>query len=455
MEKKYDSLFKIVSDCRPKIISHIPIPSAPQRLREDRCSTAPPQVRRTSSGRGVRSNRNRERREIMDRKMGDSNNAVFLRGAGIMTGGLLCSGCRWIQELNKHPMVETFLDYAPGFIWSLSKWSVGGGIAGLLLAVVVFFALRAVGGFRWKWRYAGYFRLLALVLILLATVIIGILIGANEGLYRGLRQAADSKQMQEDLQAFGKPGADVLGGCYILVAHTSKEMLGDALKEMNETHETRMPTEDQGAGSDYELPPRATPALDALQQHLHQELERFRTDAWQLDLAAMREKARERKKLVIASMLPVVKDSIRADYPTLKEGKDAQMFDWFVDNVGRFMLERAIDNTLTDRRIKGPVDYIWEGLQQAGGNQGDPNTLSYSALAGYLPTRVLYATIVFPVKLFVRGNQTGLVISWVVLILGLVAFFQSCEFIRGHDFHGRSWRWVAGKFKARPKTAES
>ncbi len=401
--------------------------------------------------------------------------ALYCGLVGVLS---LLTGCARIRAFRSNPWVERIITYAPGLTWTLFKWTVGCGVIAIPIALFVFFGLRKVGGFRWKWKHARYARILTGVLILLITVSFGALIGLNEGIYRGLRDVVNSPKFKEELRPVGGSGADVVGAIYIIVARTPVDELTAALKEEQERLKTAdQPAEGDGDDPKVEEGPSSSedgtpsqdpipedealpsdeergPAMLALEKRIEADLETFRKGEWEVDVAVMKKKARETRKRVFDVVLPDVKGSIREEFPGLKQGRDAKILDWFIDTFGEALLTKLLADELERAKLRDPIVMIWEGLEATAKESGNPKTITYDTLCGYLPSRVLYACAVYPTKLAIRGNQTGLLLIWLLIIVLSVVLFQVTEFIRARNLHGRFWAWLKTKIKRDGATAD-
>ncbi|OVE78030.1 hypothetical protein BVX99_00865 [bacterium F16] len=388
-------------------------------------------------------------------------------------GGLLSlvsvlTGCAKIDEFKTNPWGMRLIDHAPGLTWSLVKWTVLGGVIAAPVALLAFFAVRRVGGFRWKWRHAKYMRILTCIGLLLCTVACGALIGFNEGLYRGLRDVVESTALKKDLRPAGGTGADVVGAIYIITVRTPPEELAAVLEQEMATHPPNKATSKENTdGStgedatnvaavapvtneprqdpvdDKDVPPEKTgDARQALETRIQDDLETFRNGEWDVDIRLLENRLKEIKSGALHSVLPGIKDQIRKTLPSLNEGNDAQIFDWFVDTFGEMLLTKIVEDKLADNKLNEPVLMIWDGLESAAGESGNPETISYDTLSGYLPSCALQATLIYPAKGMVRGNQISLAIIWGILLLGLVLLFQLAEFLRSRNILGRTWSRV-------------
>ena len=116
--------------------------------------------------------------------------ALFLPGCGGTPGGTGV-GARILQELAK--------SHGKEFLVETVKWTVLGGLSGLLVAVGLFFGLRAIGGFRWEWRHAKWFRVLTLLWLLLAIPFCTGTVGFFEGMWRGTRIVLERSHLGTDV----------------------------------------------------------------------------------------------------------------------------------------------------------------------------------------------------------------------------------------------------------------
>jgi hypothetical protein len=197
-----------------------------------------------------------------------------------------------------------------------------------------------------------------------------------------------------------------------------------------------------------------TPAMSALEDHVWAELEQFREGVWQVDLEDLNRQAANAKAELIESILPSLREKITEEFPSLEEGRDAQLVDWFVDTLGPKLIENELNDQLEKTGLRDPMALIWAGLEDAARASGDPGKLGHEELAGYLPVRALDVTTVSPMKIATRSNHVGLVLVWGFGLLCIVLAFQSAEFTRRKDWHGRSWRWLKCKVGRGPEASE-
>ncbi len=360
-------------------------------------------------------------------------------------------GCSQIRELKENPWAEAVLDYAPGFFWAICKWTLMCGLAGALIAVPIFFLLRYAGAYRWKWKYAKYFRGCVCVLVVLLTSIFGATIGLNEGIYSGLREVVESQKLMEELKPVGEAGADLVGGLFILVSEIPAEEL---FASMEESGTEGPPVSDEPTPAVDEA--ESTPEDDAnailneqVMDTVQAELERFREGEWELHIAEFKQQLATAQKECFEYGLPALKELIREEYPSLKEGTGAKLLDWLVDTFGEMLITRLVERELDRAGLRDPITLVWEGLDDLAKETGDPNTVSHAELADYLVNRLLHAMVLYPAKVTVRGNQLTLMVTWLLIMMVPIAFFQIAEEMRARGVHERLSAWIKSKMGSR------
>jgi hypothetical protein len=302
------------------------------------------------------------------------------------------------------------------------------------------------------------------------TAVFGALTGLNEGIYRGLDEVVDSPEMKKQLRRVGQPGADVVGALYVLVCRTPAEDLAAVLEESRKRPEGES-LDVAGDSTSEEPEPAATPdpgaiaaavsssdstsgipadtdtvtAMQSLAQGVAADLEAFRSGSWEVNVRELKQRAREVKRDAMDVVLPPIKESIRAEFASLQDGKDAELLDWFIDTFGEKLLTNLVVDEFDQAGLKDPIVMVWEGLEGLARESGDPDAVSHATLAGHLPNRVLHATAVYPTRLMVRGNEVGLIVLWLIGMILPIAFFQAAEISRTRFSGAKILDWLKRK----------
>ncbi len=337
---------------------------------------------------------------------------VRIVGFGLI-GMLVLPGCG-IGQLRDNPWVAKVLDYAPDFMWSMTKWTVGLGLLGLPVAVGCFLALRSLGAYRWQWKHAKYLRFVAFVLVLVSTVALFGLAGMHFGALAGLGGVLESEELKEDLRTVGGAGADLVGGLYVAAPIAMDGLL------------------DKGARA------RMMAAVE-------KELETFRKGEWELDVAEFETRLEGVTESFLETVLPALKQVISEKYPSLAEGKDEKLLDWLLVTFGERLILTIAERRLEKAGLNDPIAMAWAGLDGLASKHGDPATVTHPELAAYLPNRFLHAAVVKPARAAILGNLFGFVVIWIAIMLAVSLSFRGAEYTRARGLHQRAIARLRGR----------
>ncbi len=320
-------------------------------------------------------------------------------------------GCA-IRQLKENPWVAKGLDYAPGFMWSVTKWTVGLGILGLAAGVLCFVVLRRLGAYRWEWKHAFYLRLVAFVLVLVSTVALFAAAGMHFGAIAGLGDVVESEELKEELKPIGGAGADLVGGLFVLAP-----LAMDGMQDEE--------------------------ARARLMAVLEKELETFRKGEWELDVGMFETRLGGMAEQFLETALPALQQAISDKYPSLSEGKDKKLLDWLLGTFGERLIIILAERRLEESALGDPLSLAWAGLDGLAAQRGDPATVSHPELAIYLPNKFLHAAVVKPLRSAILGNLLGFILIWVTIMLAVSLLFRGAETIRSRGLHQRAiarWR---------------
>jgi hypothetical protein len=288
--------------------------------------------------------------------------------------------------------------------WDILRFSVGTVLLwglwfaalGLLAAVGVFFALRALKGYRWGWRHATWFRVATLTLMLIALPPLFGIAGALEGAYTAVERALTETDTASDLYLIvGGVGADVIAAVYVL---------GPQLSE--------------AAGS-----------LDAGAITLD-ELDGFRSGQWEIRVPELAARLAGTSDDVLESIAARLRSEAEGRFPALNRGLGSWVLTTSLDRIILPALKDAAGRQ--SRRVGIPTvsGVLLDGLADAARRDGPPETIGRRELSNHLVCHWLVGPLLLrPLKAFVRVKQ---LIVWAVVglvILLPVVFFQVAHLI--------------------------
>ena len=335
---------------------------------------------------------------------------------GLIVFALSLSGCAQIELFRENPWMTQVMHHAPGLMWSITKWCILYAVVAIPVALLAFFGLLRIGALRWEWKYAGYLRMLTGGVFLLITVALGVFAGFGEGLYRSLQVVIDSPELKKELGPLISSGSDIVGATYSVVVRTPTKELTAVLAAASDSAKSDQTSQKA--------------AMELIESRIDSDLEDFRAGEWEIDVDLLNQRLVEVKDDTVAAILPIIKQAILEDFPALTQGKDAKLFDWFFTAFGEKLLVSAVTQKIEQSGLQDPIVIIWKGLAGAALESGNPKTLSHSELSGYLSSRILYATLVYPTKVLVHGNSISLLLFWFAMIFAIVILFRGLEIRR-------------------------
>ncbi len=273
-------------------------------------------------------------------------------------------------------------------------WGVVFAVLGMLATVGAFLGLRAVGGYRWGWRHAKWFRLAVLVLMLVILPPLFGVAGALHGAYWVAARILTESDAANDLYAkVGGVGADVIAAAYVL---------GPQLTA--------------AAGS-----------LDVSTVSLG-ELSGFRSGRWEISVPELRVRLAGTSGDALESLTARLETEAREQFPVLKQGLGDWVLTTSLDRIVLPAVEEAAGRKAGDSGLPAAGGALLDGFASAARLDGHPDTIGRRDLASHLVRRWIVGPLLLrPLRSAILGRQTivwGLV-GLVVLLP--VVFFQAAH----------------------------
>jgi hypothetical protein len=279
---------------------------------------------------------------------------------------------------------------AGAILWQIVKWVALGAFAGIALGVVAFFLIRALGGYRWQWRNAKWFRLLTFLLLLFLCPILLGTAGCMEGIGRGSEIALRESQIGTDLlpQA-GAYGADLVVMLYLIA-----------------------PQLDQGQAIDFGAGEAA-------------KLEQFRAGQWQLDVADLSKRVDKLSAEGAQKVADRLKDEALTQLPSWKGGIGEDILDWLLPALSRRLIERKGKETLDQAGVPPFLHNLVDESKKQDGQK-----MTQGQLTGFMTQRVIVPAMLQPVHGYTGGTQkTMFILLALVFVLPIVGF-RVAEYVR-------------------------
>lgn len=272
------------------------------------------------------------------------------------------------------------------------------GFIGIVLASSAYFLIRRLGGYRWDWPAAKWFRIAMLILMLVLVPVLLATLGFYEGLYRGgERVLTTGKLPVEVYPQVGHAGADIVAGAYFTLLSIS----------------------DSGA------------PLSAV--HVpYRDIQDFRSGLRKLDVQDLERRLERVDCDLLHRALTLTRDRIKEQYPSLQTGIGEVLLDWTVDGILRVSANAAVGGQARRSRIRNPVIAFLDGMHQETATSADPGKISHAELSAYLVKALLMRPLLEMMHPFVRANEAPLILLVLVVIGVPVVFFRMAQAVYAH-----------------------
>lgn len=302
--------------------------------------------------------------------------ATVISGCGIPEGEGVVGDI--LREAARTQIVSAFGE--------ILKWTVLGFLSGAILAVGGYFLIRALGGYRWQWRHAVWFRRLTLVLLLSVCPLLLGQAGCAQGQLNGAEVVLRDSQVGKDLlPKAGEFGADLL---IVIDWFTLTSELGVLIPALPEA-----------------------------------ELTQFRKGESKLDVVALIRRIDRLTEGASEKLVRLLKDEALKRNPQWKGATGEKVLDWLLPKLADRLLEKK-----RSKVVEGLRPFL-QDLEAEAAIQLD-SKMSRAQVSAFLVDRVMVPTLLSPVRSIVRGVQkVALIVVGLVLLLPVV-FFRSAEFMR-------------------------
>lgn len=266
-------------------------------------------------------------------------------------------------------------------------WTAIGTCAGLVLGVAAHFFLQLIGGLRWDWPPARFFRWLSLAITALVFASFVGAAGFTEGLLRSTDWALqESSVAAEYSPALGSVGADFVGALYFVVPR---------------------------------LTASSAPGTDEIQA----QMEQFRNDDWQIGTDDLRSALDQVNEKAIDTLMPDVRGTAQEMFPSLREGLGADVLDIFLNGLGDLVLRLAVSEEI----LAAGESRDW--IQAAAALNEDPEQISHQELSTYLVGSMTDLLIRLVIRPTARAQQIAFLLPLPFFLLIPVIFFRGAHFL--------------------------
>ena len=291
-------------------------------------------------------------------------------------------------------VLNLMLAKAPGTLWTLFKWCSLGVLGGIIVAVIIFFLLKALGAFQWHKKFRKLMLAGVFLVYILALPVLGAFAGLFQGYYEGIYDLfRDSVYSQESLPELGEGGADLMAIMYF------------AIPEVVEKQEK------------YEYD----------KEIMDQRIEAYRKGEWNLNVKEFYAILDDAGGRITREGADRLVTEIQEYYPAFKEEPANTILKWMAKKLCERIVRKAVDGTLETLKIHDPVHAFLDGLEDLGEQQGEADDVTHKEMSIYLVQTTVTTCVLGPVKSIVRGMQIKLLIAAFMVIFLPVIVIHFCK----------------------------
>lgn len=288
------------------------------------------------------------------------------------------------------------LTEAGGIGWTAVKWTLLGAFAGAVLGVMIFLIVRSLGGFRLEVRGAKWWRVLACVLTVVASVFAVGFAGFCEGVWRGTQAFVYTSLVGQNLT----PRAGEAGTLLLTWVYYAAPTLELARQEM--------------------LP----------EAQIAEEVKAFEAGARDMDVPELQ----RRLGLVTDDVVNVAAQHLVAEagkrWPSLATGRGSKVLNWLLLEMGRGLVHKKLKSELNRFGLAAYWEEVLAGLPAAAAQQGNPKAISYQELSTHLGRQGIAPFLLKPVRGFVRAQQLQAAIIPVIVPVLIVVVIRTGDIMR-------------------------
>lgn len=265
-------------------------------------------------------------------------------------------------------------------------YGIVGAVIGAVLGVILFFGVRAVGGFKLEWVHAKWLRVLTFLIYL----------GGCATLAGGLGALHGSKKGMESVVVEGHLGKEV----FPTVASTSAQFLYTMDLSLNMT-----PADLLATGPDM-----------TLVQGFATGQSRFEAKAFFARIALL--KAELKPAIVNAGL-----DNFHKLFPDHVGTHTEELVVYLLETLADKVIEKATGKIPAEDKLLPLLD----GIEEAANGSEAPGSLSHDELAAVVTDKGLVPWTLEPIHNFIGGKQKTLAIILVLLLLLPVVAFRTAD----------------------------
>lgn len=294
------------------------------------------------------------------------------------------------SQLARQIFDEIVASQAHQLVFISAKWTVLGGVLGLVAAILALVAFRKLGWYRSGWRFERWVRWLVWILSVISCVGLVATAGFFIGVIRGSEHVLLNSQLATKVFPLVSDAlADGVAGVQVYLSNT------------NATARTDM--------------------------DMTAQIETFRRGEWEVNVPELHRQLDQLQAGAVSNLVAEVETRLVASSPQLQNGLPNTLLHHSLRFIGTVLVQRKVNSELKRTKLDDFYHAVRDRLVSAARLQGNPDTMGRQELSTFLVKEVVVPSVMKPIRIF-AGNQVKmfLFLAFLSLVIPATIFELTC-----------------------------
>lgn len=294
------------------------------------------------------------------------------------------------SQLARQIFDEIVATQAHQLVFISAKWTVLGGVLGLVAAILALVAFRKLGWYRSGWRFERWVRWPVWILSVISCVGLVATAGFLIGVIRGSEHVLLNSQLATKVFPLVSDAlADGVAGVQVYLSNTNAA----ARTNMNITAQ----------------------------------IETFRRGEWEVNVPELHRQLDQLQAGAVSNLVAEAETRLVASSPQLQSGLPNTVLHHSLRFIGTVLVQRKVNSELKRTKLDDFYHAVRDRLVSAARLQGNPDTMGRQELSTFLVKEVVVPSVMKPIRIF-AGNQVKmfLFLAFLSLVIPATIFELTC-----------------------------
>jgi len=294
------------------------------------------------------------------------------------------------SQLARQIFDEIVASQAHQLVFISAKWTVLGGVLGLVVAILAMIAFRKLGWYRSGWRFECWVRWTLWILSIASCA--GLV--ATAGFFVGVIRGSEHVMLNSQLATKVFP------------------LVSDALA-------------DGVAGVQVYLSDTNTAARS--NTNIAARIESFRHGEWEVNVPELHGQLDQLGSGATSNLVAEVEVRLVASSPQLQSGLPNKLLHHSLRFIGTVLVQRKLNSELKRTHLDDFYHAVRDRLVSAARAQGGPDTIGRQELSTFLVKEVVVPSVMKPIRIFAGGQvKMFLFLAFLSLVIPVTLFELTC-----------------------------